>query len=424
MKRYLKIGVAADDYTGASDAASFLQKAGVSVSLYNSIPAELNSACDAVVIALKSRTDETCRAVEATLSALEKLREGGARMLYLKYCSTFDSTPKGNIGPVLDALLERYNQPYTLICPALPENGRTVRDGVLYVYGVPLSESHMKDHPLTPMWDSRIAVLMQAQSRYPCFILPLSDLRQGREHVESVVSDLMRQHEHFYLIPDYYEDSHADLIASVFPELMLLSGGSALLEAYAGRLPDRAENMKRTGTERVYGKSLLLSGSCSAMTQKQVAAYRQTGNRCIRITPDELIDGTTTPESLWHAIGGEDGVLVYSTADPTDVRKNQAKHLSAERVSAVLEETMGHLAQKAVDSGYTRIIVAGGETSGAVVRDLGYDSFLVGRSVAPGVPILTPTENESVRLVLKSGNFGDESFFQKAREMSEHDEDL
>lgn len=412
-----RIGVVADDYTGASDASSFLQQGGAQVILYNRIPVDITAACNAAVIALKSRTEETSRAVADTLAAADRLKAYGADTLYFKYCSTFDSTPRGNIGPVLDTLLERYNIPYTLLCPALPVNGRTVRDGVLYVNGLPLAQSHMKDHPLTPMWDSHIAHLMRPQSKYPCYPLSLADMQQGREHIQTLLAGYADKTPHFYLIPDYYEDAHGDLIASLFGDLALLSGGSALLRCCARRQYQGTPPKKACMPAESAGKTLLLSGSCSSMTLRQVKRYQDQGGQTIRIYPADLAAGTESIESVWQQLSGRDQVLLYSSAPPEEVLQNQRQQVSPEHVSALLEQTTAALARMAREAGYDRIIVAGGETSGAVVQALGYDCFLIGPSVAPGVPVMTPLADPAVRIVLKSGNFGDENFFQTAIEV-------
>lgn len=171
MPEKLLLGCVADDFTGGSDAASHLAAGGLNTILCNGVPAPgfvPPEGCEAVVIALKSRTQETESAVADSMKAARWLAEQGAEQLYVKYCSTFDSRPCGNIGPIVDAILEAFNVPGTVLCPALPSNGRVVRDGILYVNGVPLAESPMKDHPLTPMWESRVAKLMEPQGKYAC----------------------------------------------------------------------------------------------------------------------------------------------------------------------------------------------------------------------------------------------------------------
>ena len=233
------LGCVADDFTGASDAASFLQAGGANVILSNGIPEREDEdilEAQAVVIALKTRTCPPGEAVDRSMAAFSWLKAHGARMLYFKYCSTFDSTENGNIGPVLDAALERWDIPYTLLCPALLENGRSVKDGKLYVNGVLLEDSPMKDHPLNPMRDSRLKYLMERQSRYPCFNLGEGELERGFRPYEKPG--------HYYLIPDYYEEKHGRMIAKQYGNLPLLSGGSGLLRMIARTWePDEERNV-------------------------------------------------------------------------------------------------------------------------------------------------------------------------------------
>lgn len=413
--RMIKIGCVADDFTGASDAASFLRKQGLKTILFNEIPkGSLRESCDAVVIALKSRTAPVKEAVDDSMSALKWMKENGAQQLYVKYCSTFDSTKEGNIGPILDAALEEFQIPYTILCPSLPVNGRTVKDGCLYVNGVPLHETHMKNHPLTPMWDADISVLMREQSKYPCMKLTGEELREGKVFVQKKIEAFAEGKEHFYVIPDYYEDIHGVWIYSCFDNLPLLSGGSGLLgnyEYYTVNVPETSgEELKEVG------RTLLLAGSCSKATLEQIEKYKATGNPTVRIDPWDLIAGTTSAKMLWEACKGQDKVLFYSSDRAENVRKAQEE--GKEKVAEMLEQTMAALARYAVQDGYTQVIVAGGETSGAVTKGLGYESYIIGESIAPGVPVMVPMSAKEIRLVLKSGNFGQPEFFERAVEVT------
>lgn len=430
----LFLGVAADDFTGASDAASFLVEAGIPTVLFNGIPEktpELKNEIRAIVVAMKTRTAPASQAVQETMEAFAWMKELGVQQLYLKYCSTFDSTKEGNIGPVVDAVMDAYEIPYTLLCPSLPVNGRTVKDGKLYVNGILLEESHMKDHPLTPMRDSAIARLMEAQAKYRGVVMPLEALTG--EAVNAWKENAEKQA--CYLIPDYYEDAHGDLIAEAFGDLPFLTGGSGLVGAlgrrYAKRLssPADAGNAKgraeenesgsgqKSGSVAESGKALVLAGSCSAVTLKQIADYQQKDHPSFRIQPHKLLDGSLTVEMIWKWIEEHgDGALVYSSAAPEDILKSQ--ELGKERVAAKIEETLSSLAEYASRHGHSRLIIAGGETSGAVTKKLGYSSFYIGPSVAPGVPVMIPLENPRLRLVLKSGNFGQTDFFRRACEMT------
>lgn len=415
MTKKIIIGCVADDFTGASDAASFLRRQGMKTVLFNEIPhGALAEECDAVVIALKSRTAPVEEAVRDSMKALRWLKENGAVQLYVKYCSTFDSTREGNIGPIMDAALEEFHISYTLLCPSLPVNGRTVRNGCLYVNGVPLHETHMKNHPLTPMWDADISVLMREQSKYPCLKISAEELAAGRTAVLAKVRAFAQGNEHFYVVPDYYEDVHAEWIYTCFGDLPLLSGGSGLLGCEALRI-ERTGGAEEAQT-KVAGKSILLAGSCSKATLEQIERYQKLGRPSVKIDPWSLLSGEKSVDLIWDEMKGRDGVLFYSSDRAENVRENQRE--GKEKVASILEETMAFLARKAVQDGYTQVIVAGGETSGAVTKGLGYNSYIIGESIAPGVPVMIPSEAKEIRLVLKSGNFGQPEFFERAVEMT------
>lgn len=405
------LGCIADDFTGASDAASFLVKGGMSVQLYNGIPENASDLkpVQAIVIALKSRTQETLQAVADSKHAAQFLLDQGITHLYFKYCSTFDSTPQGNIGPVCDALLEQMKAPYSLLCPSLPVNGRTVSNGRLFVNDTPLDESPMKDHPLTPMWDSRISELMRPQSHYSCQILPRNASWHEPEYTEP-----------FYLIPDYETDEDGEKIAKTFGHLPFLSGGSGLLKPLAEYLLSGSGTSRQIPATAVPGKALLIAGSCSKMTLSQIAWYQAQNMPSLRMDPLALLNGTQTPEQIWEFIethtDEQHAVLVYSSDTPEMVRRSQ--ELGREKIASMLEQLSARLAEKAVEHGFTRIICAGGETSGAITKGLHFSSYEIGESIAPGVPVMIPALRPDIRLVLKSGNFGQEDFFGRALSMT------
>ena len=403
------LGCICDDFTGATDAASFLVKGGLRTTLINDVPAEdtaLPEDCEAVVIALKTRTQQTDAAVRTACSALSWLQARNVRHFYIKYCSTFDSRPEGNIGPIVDAAMRQLGVPYTLLCPSLPANGRTVSGGRLFVNGVPLNESPMRDHPLTPMWDDRIAELMRRQGAWPCYTIERESLAEPSKL--AWIAEQSRRQKGFYLVPDYETDEDAAAIIRSFGTLRLLSGGSGLLEFWAKALRQR---------ENGGGRQLILAGSCSVATHRQIEAFQKAGYPSLRISPELLADGRQSVESLWEHISSSDvPMLLYSSDTPENVRKAQ-RHGQAD-VSALLERTTAELAARAVEAGYAAVIVAGGETSGAVIRRLPYTAYGVGASIAPGVPVITPVENPGLRLVLKSGNFGSEQFFLDALRMT------
>lgn len=398
MDTMRKLGCIADDFTGASDAASFLQKAGLRTILLSGIPQHPVSleSYDAVVVALKTRTEPVADAVSHSMEVVKWLEENGVTQYYFKYCSTFDSTREGNIGPILDAALEYFREPYTILCPALPINGRCVVNGHLMVNGVPLDQSPMKHHPLTPMWDSRIKNLMQPQSKYPCYELNGRELMQ--DSIREKLNDLEKENTHFYIVPDYQTDEDGKNIVRLFGHCKVLSGGSGILEHLT--LQPR--------------KGVLLAGSCSAATLKQIAAYQQAGHPSYKIDPQKLWEGSVTVAQIVDKIKQypEEYVLVYSSDEPEHVRQYQK--IGKEKIAGLLEDTMSEIAKQLVSDGYRHVIVAGGETSGAVTKKLGYYAFQVGKSVAPGVPLMIPVENKEIRLVLKSGNFGQVDFFERA----------
>ncbi len=398
MKR---IGCIADDFTGASDIASFFAKGGMRTLLFNGIPqhvAEKNA--EALVISLKTRTQETSSAVSDSLAALQWLKKQECAQFYIKYCSTFDSTPRGNIGPICDAVMEELQVPFTILCPALPVNGRTVRNGRLFVKGVPLEESPMRDHPLTPMWDSRLVQLMTPQSRYPVYL-------EGKQP-KNVPGP-------FYLVPDCETDEDLEKIAEKYGSL-LRTGGSGLAEPLARRYAmDPAGCILQDATK---GPAIILAGSCSEQTRRQIAVYQERGGPCYYLDPFRLLDGKEKSDDLveWTLSHSDMAPLIYSSADPETVRKVQQK--GKEKISGMLEEIMAEIALHCVEAGISRVIVAGGETSGALTRRLGFDCYEVGSSIAPGVPIMIPMARRNLRIVLKSGNFGDDTFFLKAVKMT------
>lgn len=416
------LGCIADDFTGASDAASFLAKKGVNTLLFNGIPDDSETIQDyeAVVIATKIRSIPAEEAVRDTLKASKWLKQQGAEQIYYKYCSTFDSTPKGNIGPDIDCILDQYSIRYTFLCPSLPVNNRLVKNGVLFVDGKPVAEGHMANHPLNPIWASEIAELMRPQGKYPCMIIDGNLLKKTKDEILSAVNQFGEGKEHFYVIPDYSSDEEGKRIAEVFGDLPFMTGGSGILEHLADRYKNQNEcNLKETDSHGVLGRGIALSGSCSTMTCRQCLKYEMK-NQAIAVYPSRLMDGTQTVDSIWKQVQEEPDkdFLIYSAGatDPESRRyKDNETFLKA---SQILERVMAQLGRKAYDAGFTRIICAGGETSSVICMELGFDAFIIGASIAPGVPILTPLHAQHMRLVLKSGNFGEEDFFNKAFEMT------
>ncbi len=405
----VRFGCIADDFTGGSDIASFFVKGGLSTVLYNGVP-KVGEApqAEVCVIALKTRTQDPKDAVKDSLEAISWLKEQGAQQFYIKYCSTFDSTLVGNIGPICDAVMKELEVPYTILCPALPVNGRTVKEGCLYVNGVPLHESPMKDHPLTPMWDCDLVRLMNAQSKFPS--VKMSD-SLNKEEVDEFIERMKSKHSQFYIVPDYEKEEDAEKLAQLFGNLKIITGGSGLAYPLAKMSKKNAE---ADGFERSESPALLLAGSCSEATRNQILEYQKSGGEIYFLDPMKLISGEESVEKIWNVISQnkEKSILVYSSDTPENVKK--IKKQGKEEVAEKLEKATADLAELAVQAGFHRIIVAGGETSGAVAKRLGYTGYHIGKSIVPGVPIMIPTEDNRIRMVFKSGNFGKSDFFLRA----------
>lgn len=419
MKKKILIGCVADDFTGASDAASFLNNKGLKTILFNGIPEGEITDCDSIVIALKCRTQEISGAIADTKKAFLWLEAMGAEHLFFKYCSTFDSTKEGNIGPVTDMLLETFDEKYTILSPALPVNGRSVKNGVLYVDSVPLGETHMKNHPLTPMWDSEIAKLMEPQGKYTTLNINYEMLENSKQDVLAVVKEFGKDKEHFYVVPDYVNDENGTKVAEVFGDLKILTGGSGILAPMADKYI-RAEGMSENSLMQTAtaGKAVIFSGSCSKATLAQLADAKEKGYPFYKMDPIALLNDTDDMNNIWQFIAEHENqtVVVYSSDYAENVAVIQQQ--GAENISEILESATANLAKRAVESGYTRIIVAGGETASAVVKKLEFHSFEIGESVAPGVPVMAPLSNTDIRVILKSGNFGQIDFFERAVKMT------
>lgn len=400
----MKIGVIADDFTGASDIALTLAEAGMVTSQYIGIPkAPAHPEIQAGVVALKSRTSPAGEAVDASLAACEWLLAQGAEQVIFKVCSTFDSTPSGNIGPVLDALADRLKAGPVIVCPAFPENGRSVYQGHLFVADRLLNESGMQDHPLTPMTDADLRRVLATQTERPVAHVPFGIVAQGTSAVQAALSAA-------YIIVDAIRDADLFTIAKASTDLKLLCGGSGIalgLPANFGIVPKAPTWRGETG------KGVVLSGSCSRATREQVARYKA-DHPSLEISAQETIDGKIDPEetAAW-ALAQTTPPLIYSSANPDIIRSVQAKFGKEESADAV-EGFFSTLARTLASKGAKRIVVAGGETSGAVVSGLNADVLEIGPRLAAGVPALRVGGATGLCLALKSGNFGGPNFFSEA----------
>ena len=415
------LGAIADDFTGATDLAGLLARSGMPVSLRIGVPGTPPGNSAAVeVIALKTRAAPVGRAVAEARAALAWLKAAGASRFYWKYCSTFDSTPQGNIGPVAEALLADLDASQTIYCPAFPENGRRVFMGHLFVGRQLLAESPMKDHPLTPMRDSNLMRLLAPQVGGAVDLLDHAIVAQGAEAVRSAL-DVFAARGIAHIVADAIGMDDLEAIAAGAAHLPLLTGGSALamplpaLYRAAGLLD---VDMSRQARPRVGSGTVILSGSCSAMTRAQVAAYRQTGAPALKLDPLELARSGSAPALDWLA-GQElaQAPLLYASAEPGEVRAAQER-LGVAEAGALVERTLAAAALAARDRGARRFIVAGGETSGAVVKALSVQQLDLGMEIAPGVPwTFSHSDGRAIALALKSGNFGDEDFFARAQDI-------
>ncbi|GAA1455129.1 3-oxo-tetronate kinase [Nesterenkonia lacusekhoensis] len=436
----LRIGVIADDFTGATDIAGFLVSAGLRTAQLNSPKhAPENLDADAVVISLKTRSIPAQEAIEQSLGACRVLRQLGAEQIIFKYCSTFDSTAAGNIGPVTDALLEELGEDFTVVVPALPVNGRTVYQSNLFVHHQPLHESGMKDHPVTPMTDSNLLRLMEAQGSGTAAPVPFAIVEQGPDAVREAL-DQARAEGARYAVLDTLNHDHLDTIGQATTGLRLLTGGSGIGAGLARALtgqsvqqdqaeaPDPADHDAVSPAEDwsfTSGAAVVISGSASQMTNRQVQAYSAHAPHTALDIPRVIDDaaGYLAELSSWvldNSTSDDAAPMVYATAAPEAVRQWQQSY-GAERLSAAIEDFFGQLAARLRSEGVTRFIVAGGETSGAVTQALGVDGFEVGPQIAPGVPWTRSLESDPQRridLTLKSGNFGDPDFFRTAVQMS------
>ena len=417
MKQPL-LGVIADDFTGATDVAGMLVQAGMATLLTTGVP-EAGAAldADAVVVALKSRTTPPADAVRDSLSALARLRAAGCRRFYFKVCSTFDSTPRGNIGPVAEALMAALGADFAIACPAFPENGRSVYRGHLFVGDLLLSDSGMREHPLTPMTDANLVRWLQTQTKGRVGLLRHDAVAAGVDAV-SARSAALRAEGVRIAIADAIDDSDLRTLAAACADLPLLVAGSGLAlglpAAYAARgwlRPDATVAALPT----VGGHAAVLSGSCSTATNAQVQHWLQAGRPAFRIDALQLAQGT--PQAAQALAWAEpllptQPVLVYATTSADEVKATQ-QQLGVERAGVLVETCLAEVAAGLHERGVRRLVVAGGETSGAVTLALQVQRLRVGTPIDPGVP-WTQAEGRPLLLALKSGNFGSVDFFAKA----------
>lgn len=418
----ISLGCIADDYTGASDLANTLTRAGLRTVQTIGVPADdlKLPEVDAVVVSLKSRSIEAGLAVSRSRAAETWLRGRGASHVLFKICSTFDSTDAGNIGPVMDALRADCGEAVVLVTPAFPETGRTVYQGNLFVGAVPLNESPLKDHPLNPMHDSNLVRVLARQSKTQIGLVDLATLSRGTEAVRARLAELSGKGIGAAII-DAVFDRDLETIGLVAAEHRLSVGASGIGLGLAHALVSTGKVKSAAASSdqgaAVGGAVACLAGSCSQATLQQVANAERI-MPVLRLDPDRILTGANeTQRALdWAKERLAQGpVLIASSATPTDVAALQARH-GRDAAGHAIEQAMADIAEKLVKSGVRRLVVAGGETSGAVVDRLGIPGFLVGAEIAAGVPVLRAVDAAAgeMLLALKSGNFGGAEFFSDA----------
>jgi len=413
----LWLGCIADDFTGATDLANTLVKGGMTAVQVIGVATGPLPEADAVIIALKSRTAPVGEAVAQSLAACDALLAAGAKQIFWKYCSTFDSTDQGNIGPVADALLKRLGSGFALACPAFPTNGRTIHLGHLFVGNALLNESGMENHPLTPMTDANLVRVLGRQTDGAVGLVPFTTVEQGAAATRQAMMRLAEQGRR-YAIVDAVTDQHLLAIGEAAAQHALITGGSGVAMGLpenfrrAGLLPTRGD---AASLPPMQGMAAVVAGSCSRATLGQIGLARDH-------VPVLELDALATPDAAaltaraleWVAgkLAADRPVVIAASAPPEKVAALQAK-LGRDAAGALIETAMAAIAEELVARGVGRLVVAGGETSGAVVQRLGVTALRIGPEIDPGVP-WTFAEPRGLHLALKSGNFGARDFFLKA----------
>jgi len=417
MSKPLLLGCIADDFTGATDLANNLVRAGMRVVQTIGVPnAPLSAEVDAVVVALKSRTIAPQDAIDQSLQALQWLQGQGAQQIYFKYCSTFDSTAQGNIGPVTEALMHALQTDFTIATPAFPDNGRTVFKGYLFVGDVLLNESGMQHHPLTPMTDANLVRVMQAQCKSKVGLLSHKTIAQGATAISQEITNLKQQGVRIAIV-DAVSNDDLMRLGPALKGMPLVTAGSGV----AIGLPQNfglSPTPQASVLPKASGLQAVVSGSCSQATNRQVAHFKATGRPTFLIDPLHLKGSweDLVQEALAWAQGhlASGPVLVYSTATPESVQAVQSQ-LGVEVAGHQVEQALAAIARGLVQQGVQQMVVAGGETSGACVQALAIEQLQIGPQIDPGVPWChAHTPMGGVHITLKSGNFGTDDFFSKA----------
>ncbi|MEJ8821922.1 3-oxo-tetronate kinase [Variovorax humicola] len=413
------LGCIADDFTGATDLANNLVRAGMRVVQTIGVPnGPLGVEVDAVVVALKSRTIAPADAIAQSLEALRWLQAQGVKQVYFKYCSTFDSTPRGNIGPVTEALMDALSTDFTIATPAFPDNQRTVFKGYLFVGDVLLSESGMKDHPLTPMTDPNLVRVMQAQCRRKVGLIDHRAVAAGADAVRARIAQLKADGLGIAIVDAVSNDDLLRL-GPALADMPLVTAGSGVAIGLPGNF-GISPSPYAAVLPPVSGLHAVVSGSCSTATNRQVQDFIARGHPALALDPIAVSEGRQGAEAAlaWATpLLAKGPVLVYSTADPQAVKATQSR-LGVEAAGALMERTLATVARGMVERGVRRLLVAGGETSGACVQALGIAQLQIGAQIDPGVPwchaLADVAPATGMHIALKSGNFGSDDFFSKA----------
>ena len=416
------LGIIGDDFTGSSDIANNLKKSGMHVSMYAGVPklssneAKLQNT-EAAVIALKTRTIPIKEAITESLKALNWLRDAGCKQFIFKYCSTFDSTKEGNIGPVTDAIMEELDTNFTIACPSFPDAGRTVYYGHMFVNGAPLNESGMEDHPLTPMTDHNLVRWLNFQTKSKVGLINIETIKNGSKAINEKIADLKEQG-FKYAIVDTTSNNDFDIICNGIKDLPFLTGGSGIalglpkIYQNKGLLSETKFDLPKNNSN-----AIILSGSCSRATLEQIKIYKE-NNPSYYISPDDVMNNTNFLEEvfLWIKKNQTLSPLIYSSSDHDIVLKKQ-KQFGQDVLANNIEYFFEKLSKRLVKDNFGRFISAGGETSGAIIKGLGVEELKIGKEISPGVPALWSPKsfgNKSISITLKSGNFGQQDFFSRA----------
>jgi uncharacterized protein YgbK (DUF1537 family) len=409
------LGCIADDFTGASDLANTLAKEGMATTQFVGIPEEpAPDDCEAGVVAMKTRSIPAADAVAQSLAALGWLKAQGCRQILFKYCSTFDSTPDGNIGPVAEALLDALAAPFAVVCPVFPATGRTLYLGHLFVNSRLLSESGMEKHPLNPMTDPDIRRWLSRQTRVPVGLVPYSVVRQGTGAIHMALDEEARTGRRL-IVTDAIVDDDLRAIGAALDGVPLVTGGSGIAIGLPANFEAKGQLAGSNAVlPEITGPGCVLSGSCSTATGAQVAAYAA-DHPSLAILPSELMAGRMTAQTALafasENLGAEP--MIFSTADPKEVAAAQAE-FGRDALAHAIESFFAEMAVGLVRMGVRRLAVGGGETSGAVITALGLGQLRIGPEIDPGVPVLIGGSDPLLGLALKSGNFGAADFFAKA----------